>query len=298
MRRILPLLLALSLASVAAPDAVAGPARTQVLEIAPDAGLQPAHQGTVASRFSLVGLHWRGTGRVLFRTRSLDGTWSRWRGAAPEPEDGPDSASLEAGRVPGWRIGSPWWVQPSDRIETRTVGRVTRIRAHLVWSPELRVPFRTPAATATPPVVPRLSWGADESIRRGPPTFAPALRFAVVHHTAGANDYSRSEAAAVVRAIQLYHVQGNGWNDIGYNFLVDRFGTIYEGRYGGVDRNVVGAHALGFNSGSVGIAVLGTYGSTSPLARGPGRARPPDRLAPRPRPRRSDRPHDRDLGRE
>ena len=69
-----------------------------------------------------------------------------------------------------------------------------------------------------------------------------------------------------MRGIQLYHVRGNGWNDIGYNFLVDRFGTIYEGRYGGIDRNVVGAHALGFDTGSVGVALLGTYGDTKPSA--------------------------------
>ena len=75
---------------------------------------------------------------------------------------------------------------------------------------------------------------------------------------------SRSEAAAIVKAIQLFHVQGNGWNDIGYNFLVDRFGTVYEGRFGGIERSVVGAHAQGFNTGSVGVALLGTYGSTQP----------------------------------
>jgi hypothetical protein len=164
----------------------------------------------------------------------------------------------------GWRIGNPWWVGPSDRIETRAIGRVSRVRAFLVWSPELRVPFRTPAVTETPPIVPRLSWGADESIRRGPPSYAPGVRFAVVHHTAGRNGYSRAEAAAIVKGIQLYHVQGNGWNDIGYNFLVDRFGTVYEGRFGGIERNVVGAHAKGFNTGSVGVALLGTYGSTAP----------------------------------
>ena len=79
-----------------------------------------------------------------------------------------------------------------------------------------------------------------------------------------ATAYSRAEAAAIVKGIQLFHVQGNGWNDIGYNFLVDRFGTIYEGRFGGVDRNVVGAHAQGFNTGSVGIALLGNYEGVSP----------------------------------
>ena len=83
-----------------------------------------------------------------------------------------------------------------------------------------------------------------------------------MHHTAGRNDYTRAQAPAIVRGIQLFHVKGNGWNDIGYNFLVDRFGTIYEGRFGGVDRNVIGAHALGFNTESVGIALLGTYGNT------------------------------------
>ena len=97
-----------------------------------------------------------------------------------------------------------------------------------------------------------------------PPSYATDVRVAIVHHTAGRNGYTRAEAAAIVKGIQLFHVQGNGWNDIGYNFLVDRFGTIYEGRFGGVDRNVVGAHAQGFNTGSVGIALLGTYENSAP----------------------------------
>ena len=92
--------------------------------------------------------------------------------------------------------------------------------------------------------------------------------------------------AAVVRAIQLYHVRGNGWNDIGYNFLVDRYGQVFEGRFGGVERNVVGAHAQGFNTGSVGVALLGNYNSTRAERRGAQRAGTAARVAPRRRPRR------------
>jgi len=230
--------------------------------------LQPRGSGTfgVASRlarFTLAGVSWRGTGSVELRTRGLSGHWSTWRAAAPEDEDGPDAGSVEQRRA-GWRLGNPWWVGVSDRIEARAAGDVSAVRAELVWSPDVKIPLRVTAAVGAPAIVPRLSWGADEKIRRGPPSYASEVRFAIVHHTAGRNDYSRSEAAAIVKGIQLFHVQGNGWNDIGYNFLVDRFGTIYEGRYGGIDRNVIGAHALGFNTGSVGIALLGSYGSTKP----------------------------------
>jgi hypothetical protein len=260
MRRPLVLLGAIVAASVFSPAAL-GDVRAVDLTPGHDRALAGRER---AARFTLAGIHWRGPGRVLFRTRSLDGRWTRWRRAAPSPEDVPDAGSRELGPRKGWRIGNPWWVGPSDRIETRTIGRVSRIRAYLVWSPELRIPYRVPAATVAPAIVPRLSWGADESIRRNQTVYAEAVRFSVIHHTAGRNGYSRAEAAAIVKAIQLYHVKGNGWNDIGYNFLVDRFGTVYEGRFGGIERNVVGAHARGFNTGSVGIAVLGTYGGASP----------------------------------
>jgi uncharacterized protein with LGFP repeats len=221
-------------------------------------------RGPVA-RFTLAGVHWQGSGGVEFRTRSTDGRWSPWRAAAPESEDGPDAVTRER-RVRGWRLGNPWWVDASDAIEARGVGDVERVKVHLIRSPALRVALRSPAATVTPTVVPRAAWGADEKIRRAPPSYAPSVRFSIVHHTAGTNGYSRAEAPAIVRGIQLFHVRSNGWNDIGYNFLVDRFGTIYEGRFGGIDRNVIGAHALGFNTGSVGIALIGTYGSTAPSA--------------------------------
>jgi hypothetical protein len=230
----------------------------------PVAGTRSLAASGTRYRFTLIGLHWRGSGSVAFRTRSVSGVWSGWRQAGAELGDAPDTGSPERRATAGWKVGSPWWVGPSDRVETRSEGRVSRIRAFLVWSPSFDVSYRAPASVGAPTIVPRAAWGADESIRRAPPSYASTLRFAIVHHTAGPNDYSRAQAPAIVRGIELYHVQANGWNDIGYNFLVDRFGTIYEGRYGGIDRNVIGAHALGFNTGSVGIAVLGTYQSTAP----------------------------------
>src|SRR5215218_4662411 len=220
----------------------------------------PARQLTSIAppRFTMVGLHWQGAGTVAFRTRSVDGAWSRWRAAAPEAEDEPDRAARER-RLRGWTVGNPFWTGPSDRLAVRTSRSVNRVRAFYVASVAERVPPRTLSLAGSPPVTSRLSWGANESIRRAAPLYAGGLHFAVVHHTAGTNSYTRAESAAIVRGIMTYHVQGNGWNDIGYNFVVDRYGQIFEGRYGGIDRNVVGAHAEGFNTGSVGVSVLGTY---------------------------------------
>src|SRR5712691_11878739 len=210
-------------------------------------------------RFDLVGLHWRGAGSVEFRTRSLTGRWSAWEPAAPEAEDGPDHPVQ-----PGWRVGNPYWTGASNAIAYRLRGAMTRLRAYFVWSPVDALPPRTLSIAGSPQIIPRLSWGADESIRRAPPRYATAVQYALVHHTAGTNNYSPSQSAAIVRGIEIYHVRGNGWNDIGYNFLVDKYGQIFEGRYGGVDKNVIGAHAEGFNTGSTGVAVIGTYDNAAP----------------------------------
>jgi flagellar hook assembly protein FlgD len=114
-----------------------------------------------------------------------------------------------------------------------------------------------------PTIVSRAKWGADESLRSNSPSYG-VVRCAFVHHTVNANTYSRSQAPALVRGIYYYHTQVNGWNDIGYNFLIDRFGTIYEGRYGGVASAVSGAQVLGFNSMSTGVSLIGTFQSVAP----------------------------------
>ena len=219
------------------------------------------------TQFDLVGLHWKGSGSVSFRTRRVAGQWSSWRDAAPE-DDGPDAGNHEL-RVQGWHLGSPYWTGASDRIEVRTFGRVTRVRAHYLRSPVRARRDRATSIAGSPLIFSRRSWVANERIRRGKPSYADSLRFALVHHTAGSNSYTRAQSASIVRGIQRYHVLANGWDDIGYNFLVDKYGQVFQGRYGGNERNVVGAHAQGFNTGSTGIALIGTYeGNTpSPAAR-------------------------------
>jgi hypothetical protein len=215
-----------------------------------------------APPFTLLGLHWQGAGSVSFRVRERDGGWGDWQRAQVHELPDPDSAENRRG---GWRLGTPFSTGAADAVQYRLEGEVDRLRAHFVWSPPA-AGVRAPAAAAQPTVLPRSAWGADESIVRAGPQYADTLRFAVVHHTAGKSPATPAASAAIVRGIQVYHVESNGWNDIGYNFLVDPFGQVFEGRVGGTDRNVVGAHALGYNTGSVGVALLGNFENESVTA--------------------------------
>ncbi len=117
----------------------------------------------------------------------------------------------------------------------------------------------SPAAPAAPAIVSRADWGADESLVADPPSYLDTVDAVFVHHTAGTNDYDCADSAAIVRGILTYHVETNGWNDIGYNFFVDKCGTVFEGRAGGVDKPVRGAHTYGFNGYSAGVSLLGDY---------------------------------------
>ncbi|MFF8973316.1 peptidoglycan recognition protein [Streptomyces sp. NPDC014995] len=115
-----------------------------------------------------------------------------------------------------------------------------------------------------PGIVTRRGWGADEKLREKGFRYTTKVKAAFVHHTASGNNYKCSQVPSIIRSIYRYHVRSMGWRDIGYNFLVDKCGKIYEGRAGGVTKPVLGAHTLGFNSNSMGIAVIGTFSSTKP----------------------------------
>ncbi|MFF2473038.1 N-acetylmuramoyl-L-alanine amidase [Streptomyces sp. NPDC058066] len=129
-------------------------------------------------------------------------------------------------------------------------------------SPSATIPTAPPSTVPEPPITSRAGWGADESLSPDPSEYNPDVKAVFVHHSDGTNDYSCADSASIVRGIYAYHTQTNGWNDIGYNFLVDKCGTIFEGRKGGVDRPVLGAHTYGWNRESAGIAVLGDHTST------------------------------------
>ncbi|MEU0434343.1 N-acetylmuramoyl-L-alanine amidase [Streptomyces sp. NPDC006290] len=150
---------------------------------------------------------------------------------------------------------------PSESISSSAPVVTDTPSASVSASPTATVP---PAPTSTAPrptIVTRAQWGADESLNDEAPGYGTEIKVVFVHHTVDANTYTCTESAALVRAIRAYHIKTNGWKDIGYNFLVDKCGTIFEGRKGGVDQPVIGAHNPGFNTNSTGIAVLGEYSS-------------------------------------
>ncbi|MFJ9434000.1 peptidoglycan recognition protein [Streptomyces sp. NPDC101490] len=256
-------------------------------------GTDPSYRALAARRtapFSMIGLTWAdpraelgGTAQV--RTRDhLTGVWSGWQTLDL------DVRTPETAREAGARAGTqPLWTGPADGVQVRVTGErklPQGLRVELVdpTATGAATPARTAtravvpseartatAATTTatqPAITPRSGWGADESLVLNPPTYTAQTKAVFVHHTAGSNDYTCDQSAAVIRGIFLYHVQGQGWNDIGYQFLVDKCGTVFEGRKGGIDKPVLGAQTYGFNTDTTGIAVLGNYNdavSTPPL---------------------------------
>jgi hypothetical protein len=127
-------------------------------------------------------------------------------------------------------------------------------------------PTAAEAMTTRPRIITRAQWGADPRLMNCTPLVADVLKMGFVHHTAGSNYYSRSQADDVVRGIYAYDTIGRGWCDIGYNFLVDRYGDVFEGRSGGMTNDVVGAAQMGFNTDAFSVSMMGTFSSVRPPA--------------------------------
>ncbi len=204
-------------------------------------------------RFDVFGLRWgRGAPEHVgarVRTRRAGGRWSPW---------------TELGEAHSAHGTDPAWAGRADELQVRLEHRVPRLRAHFVattgTAPRPRPLGRAARAGEQPTIVPRAAWGADQCKPRDAPT-PGQVQLAFVHHTVGTNVYTPEQSASLVLGICRYHRNANGWDDVGYNFLVDRYGTIFEGRAGGIDQAVVGAQAQGYNGVSTGVANLGTHTS-------------------------------------
>jgi hypothetical protein len=226
----------------------------------------------LASPADLVGLEWHGSTQadIWLRFRGRDGHWSSWVSAGTNGH-GPDARPATDRQV-----GEPIWTGGTTSLQVRAASRVSDSRLHLVnvkgdvrgkstaplaltSSLALATPA-LPAGAGQPPIIARKAWARDMA----PPKVAPeygAVEMAFVHHTENPNGYAASEVPAMLRAIYVFHRYVNGWNDIGYNFVVDLYGRIFEARAGGIDEPVVGAQAGGYNLVSTGIAMLGTFSS-------------------------------------
>jgi len=225
--------------------------------------------------FRMVALTWSGDLDATLRVRTRSrGTWSEWQ-VLRAMEDGPDpdvaEGTLERRGV------HPLWVRRSDGVEVLVTGerRPDALRLVLIDPGRLdsddsdtpSLPQQRPGSrrrgkrrrAPRPALRSRRDWGADESLRDGKPVMCRTIQQVHVHHTASGNDYSRAEVAGLIRGFYRYHTQSLGWSDLGYNFLVDRFGRTWVGRAGGPGRPVRGAHTLGFNHTSVGVAVIGNF---------------------------------------
>jgi uncharacterized protein with LGFP repeats len=216
---------------------------------------------------------WQGKQNGAVEVRALEeGGWGPWLRLEGNPYEGPDPGSRE--HRAHTAAGPAWISSDADKVEVRVVeGELSGLKLHAIHSEDKRARAGLKpagAAVSQPGIISRAAWGADESWRRvapgcnGQPEIAPAVKFSVVHHTVNSNTYAPGDSAAMMRAIYHFHTHTNGWCDVGYNFVVDRHGQIFEGRAGGITQPVVGAHATNFNHGSTGVALLGTF-STDPV---------------------------------
>lgn len=224
-----------------------------------------------AEDFGLIGATFEAVPEepVMVRVRDGSGRWGRWTELEVDLDKGPDPGTSEAAAAASDAVGplatEPLWVGEGTGYELSVAEgdahgvsvSVVRERVRRVVAES--VPLADAATLAAPFTInSRASWGA-RAPKSTPSIASSGLRMAVVHHTAGSNSYTAAQVPGVIRGMQAYHMDTQKWSDLGYNFVVDKFGGLWEGRAGGTSNAVVGAHAGGFNTGTVGVSVMGDY---------------------------------------
>ncbi|WP_233518174.1 peptidoglycan recognition protein family protein [Streptomyces corynorhini] len=216
-----------------------------------------------------VGVRWDGPADgAQIRLRRADGGEGEWTplGGGCSPANG-GAALVAAGGAAGYRLKA---AKGATGLRSLAIDTAKGPR-HGIAVPADTTRVRGVAYLS------RAAWGADESKRLNPdgtensPRVYYPFQTVTVHHTDTVN--ADPDPAATVRAIYEFHAIDNDWGDIGYHFLVDEAGTVYEGRYSGdaglpahdADGNLVTAfHVGGFNSGNLGIALLGDLTEQGP----------------------------------
>ncbi len=218
-------------------------------------------------------VHGTGPLRLAVRTTGGDRV-GEWQAIAIDGDEGPDALPGDEGHgEPAPAAGPIWLGTDVDDVEFVVVaGEAASFELTFLGSSEIE-PDLSPAgavaagvasAAAQPPIIPREQWAAAEwdyqkSACDEGPSVADHTRAMVIHHTVTTNSYAESDVDDLLRAIYHSHVVINGWCDVGYNFVVDRFGRIWETRTGSIEASVVGGHARGFNTSTVGVALLGQH---------------------------------------
>ncbi|WP_151640768.1 N-acetylmuramoyl-L-alanine amidase [Corynebacterium sp. 11A] len=233
-----------------------------------DEGERTVKQFTRDEEFSMFALTWDGTKDFVahFRAKDSAGNWGPWYEAEPLNE-------TSGGEKDGTEL---IYLAPTHSVQVSVTnvdlvsGGPTNLDAVFIdgnssTDPQAGIDLAADSE-GMPSMISRAGWGADESKRCMNPTYDDHVSGITVHHTAGSNNYTAAQAAAQVRGIYHYHAATLGWCDIGYNALVDKFGNIYEGRAGGLNKAVQGAHAGGFNQNTWGISMIGDYSTQNPTA--------------------------------
>ena len=235
-----------------------------------DAG---THRVRAPASFDLVGVQWSAPAAAKLSLRTIGaggvpaGGWASMAASGHGPDRVTASATLG---------GDPVWTGRAQDLEIRAEAPVQGVVLRFVAVARSTVDAATSAALALagpvldagpgqPPIIAREAWAQGAAPAPSAGAGYGAVRLGFVHHTASPNGYSSADVSAMLRAIWAYHVHANGWQDIGYNFVIDSFGRTFEARAGGIDEPVVGAQAGGYNLVSTGVAVLGDF-SAAPVS--------------------------------
>jgi uncharacterized protein with LGFP repeats len=248
------------------------------------------HQNTPFSMVALTASDFTGT-TARVRAKHANGSWGPWYDV--ESPDGVGDAHATTNGTEPVFVGRTTTVQisvtrPPGAALTQPTGSTQHgpglgyrpvdaekplgqsLKAVLITPPQApadsqwQPPTAVSAPNQPPNIISRAQWGADERLRCGNPVYDNGVRAAVVHHTAGSNDYTPQDSAGIVRSIYEYHARELGWCDIAYNALVDKYGQVFEGRYGGMTKAVEGSHTGGFNVDTWGVAMLGDFDTVPP----------------------------------